>query len=55
MGFDSLVVFLPAVLLILSVLRPNLLTLFDVMLDHIHVISLCTLCKSIKIYIVEFM
>src|SRR3954471_24549294 len=42
-------------LLNLSILRPKFLPLFDVMLDHSHVISLCTLCKSLKIYFLEFM
>ena len=42
-------------LLILSVLRPNLLPLFDVMMDHSHMIFVYSMCKSIKIYFVEFM
>src|SRR5438067_887447 len=42
-------------LLILSVLRPNLLPLFDVMMDHSHMIFVYSMCKPIKIYFVEFM
>src|ERR1041385_23711 len=42
-------------LLILSVLRPNFLPLFDVMMDHSHMIFVYSMCKSIKINFVEFM
>ena len=41
-------------LLIFSVLRPNLLPLFDVMMDHSHMIFVYSTCKSIKIYFVEY-
>ena len=40
-------------LLNLSVLRPNLLPLFDVMMDHSYMIFVCSMYKSIKRYFVE--
>src|SRR3954462_1735266 len=42
-------------LLNLSVLRPNFLPLFDVMMDHSYMVFVYSMCKSIKIYFVEFM
>ena len=37
-------------LLILSVLRPNLLPLYDVIMDHSHKTFVFSMCKSIKVY-----